>query len=883
MANWVQNRILHSIHVVRCWCETVAQSTTIIKRVDLLSSYHTVPVARHGVSPMIRKPMMKLTFYYHSWLWCIATVGVLVTCHLGWSQATPVGSITALSGFKVELLRSARDGEDSWISMAFDDQGRLIVGLDRRGVARLSLNSDQDDIPFERINDSLRHCRGVLHAHASLYVCATDSNGFYRLRDTTGDDRYDDLQLLKAMDYRSRYGHGTNQAILGPDQMIYIVNGNDVAFPEGISPNSPYRDPRNDWLVPNRHDLGEDNRVGHILRTDAEGKTWEVIAGGFRNPFDIAFDRNGELFTYDADMEWDAGLPWYRPTRLNHVVSGGEYGWRWGTGKWPAYYPDSLPTTLDTGFGSPTGIVFGADSRFPARFRQALFMADWQNGRIYSVHLTPVGTSYECEYELFLEGGPLNVCDLAWGPDGWLYFITGGRGSQSGLYRVRYVEPPVRHETGTATDRQDRNAALRQLRHRIERYHTCQSADAVAAVWPYLGSDDVWLRFAARIAIERQDVTQWRDIALRETNRLRQVTALLALARVGQSHDQPKLLDALHHISLNDIAHDELLTVLRVYAISFIRQGRPPAATTKNIAKRLEQLYPHSVSIINQELCELLVYLESPSIVASTMHLIERAPSQEEQICYASLLSQIRFGWDVMLRRRFMAWLSDTHSFSGGKLVADTVRHIHDDFLNGLTIAEREQLAADIDRLTENRNDSATTTTTAENGKEWTIDELLPKLPRVARGRSYESARRALAVASCLRCHSIGSEGGQIGPNLTYVGRRYDARAILESIVRPSLVIDPKYRHTTYYLADGTIVEGRPVGVQADQLEIEIDALTGMTRTIRRDAIEESSPSVISPMPEHLLAPLTVDEILDLIAYLQSGGDPDHPAFQPVE
>ncbi len=64
---------------------------------------------------------------------------------------------------------------------------------------------------------------------------------------------------------------------------------------------------------------------------------------GYRNQYDIALNEDGELFTYDADMEWDFGSPWYRPTRVCHATSGSEFGWRSGTGKWPAYYEDSLP------------------------------------------------------------------------------------------------------------------------------------------------------------------------------------------------------------------------------------------------------------------------------------------------------------------------------------------------------------------------------------------------------------------------------------------------------------------------------------------------------------------------------------------------------------
>ena len=89
-----------------------------------------------------------------------------------------------------------------------------------------------------------------------------------------------------------------------------------------------------------------------------------------------AFNRAGELFTYDSDMEWDQGSPWYVPTRIVHAISGGDYGWRSGAGRWPAYYADSLPPVLDVGPGSPTGITFGTKAKFPAKYQRALFACD---------------------------------------------------------------------------------------------------------------------------------------------------------------------------------------------------------------------------------------------------------------------------------------------------------------------------------------------------------------------------------------------------------------------------------------------------------------------------------------------------------------------------
>ena len=77
------------------------------------------------------------------------------------------------------------------------------------------------------------------------------------------------------------------------------------------------------------------------------------------------FAATGELFAYDADMEWDFNTPWYRPTRVCFVASGSDFGWRNGAGKYPEFYPDNLPATVNIGPGSPTGTTFAPDSRIP--------------------------------------------------------------------------------------------------------------------------------------------------------------------------------------------------------------------------------------------------------------------------------------------------------------------------------------------------------------------------------------------------------------------------------------------------------------------------------------------------------------------------------------
>lgn len=810
-------------------------------------------------------------------------------------EATPPTSISVRDGFQVQLLKSAQEEEGSWISMTFDPQGRIIVGLDKEGLGRLTISEDRASAEFELLEgtETLRHCRGVLYAFESLYVCATNGKGVHRLRDTSGDGQFDTNELLTELDYRSRYGHGANQIIPGPDGMLHIAVGNDVSFPKQTDPNSPYRDPRNDWLLPSPHDAGEDDRVGYILRVDPEGTEWTVIAGGFRNQFDIAFHKDGELFTWDADMEWDVGLPWYRPTRVNHIVSGGEYGWRWGSGKWPAWYPDSLPTTLDTGYGSPTGMVFGYESNWPERYREALFMADWQNGRLLLADLIPDGATYRLDTELFLEGGPLNICDLLFGPDGALYFITGGRGSQSGLYRVtikhdhdseRVDRQPRESGSGTADGAPSASSRTapqaRDIRRRLEAYHVQQESEALGFIWEHLGDTDVWIRFAARVALENQPVEWWRERVVSEADSIARRTALMALARSGTATpgttttavaDQRIVLDGLLDIDFNALDSDEILLPLRTAQLTFIRQGRPDDSAAAPLLEKIDPLYPHERFPVNWLLGELLVYLNSPETVERTLDLLEQAATQEEQVQYAKILTRAEQGWTLESRRRMLDWLYRSRRLPGGKLVDATMRNLRSDVEGSLDEKERPQLASELEKLDEPiPEETVSSLPPRPVVRRWTINDLIEDVVGIQPEKhSVDAGRQALAAANCLRCHRIGEVGGQIGPDLTNVGKRFDNRKLLESILEPSRSVDPKYLHVVYLLQDGRIVTGRPVGVNRTQLTIETDPLTGQSVSVPRDEIEESRPSRTSPMPQGLLDTLTREEILDLIALLR--------------
>ena len=321
--------------------------------------------------------------------------------------------LTVLPGFKVEMIHASRRGEGSWICMTADPQGRLIIAQ-QGGVGnmlRVTLSSAGRVEKIEKITLPVGSAMGLLYAFDSLYVNGMGPDGFglYRLHDNRQSDRYDGVKLIRKLDGEPNSEHGGHGIVLGPDGHIYMVCGNFTLPPKDTSAASPLRNYGTDFLLPQDDDpsgwsVGNKPPEGFVLRTDAEGAKWELFAGGMRNDYDIAFNRDGELFGFDSDAENEWGLPWYRPIRFLHLVSGGEYGFREGTGKWPSWYADSLPPLLNVGLGSPTGLKFGTRSAFPDKYKKALFALDWSYGRIFAVHFTPVGADLPRDLRGFSQG-----------------------------------------------------------------------------------------------------------------------------------------------------------------------------------------------------------------------------------------------------------------------------------------------------------------------------------------------------------------------------------------------------------------------------------------------------------------------------------------------
>lgn len=335
------------------------------------------------------------------------------------------------------------DVTGSLVNMAFNEFGHIIAAQEQ-GPLLLIYDSNKDGVVDKTRNycDLVDGIQGILPLNGDVYVTGEgpEGNGIYRLIDKDRNGNLEEAKLIAH--FKGKVSeHGAHGLCLGPDGRIYCVLGNHVTYDGQFAETSPLKTTYEGDLVgpryedPGGHAHGIKAPGGTVIRMDLEGKSVELVAGGLRNAFDLSFHPNGRLYVHDSDMESDEGAVWYRPTSLYEINEAGEYGWRSGWAKWPNYYFDRLPTILETGRGSPTGCCVYDHIKFPLRYHGCLFLADWTEGRILNVKLADDG---QAQSEVFLQGQPLNVTDLAVGPDGWLYFCTGGRGTKGGIYQVRW-------------------------------------------------------------------------------------------------------------------------------------------------------------------------------------------------------------------------------------------------------------------------------------------------------------------------------------------------------------------------------------------------------------------------------------------------------------
>lgn len=840
-------------------------------------------------------------------------------------------------GFKAEYLYSpSENNQGSWVSMCFDHKGRMIASDQYGGLYRLEIpvigkGTTPTKVEKLRIGSGsdtleLGAAQGLLYAFNSLYVVVNNrksatlprGSGLYRLQDTNGDDQYDKVTLMKEMVGDGE--HGPHSIILSPDQKsLYVIAGNHTDLP----PMDWYRLPTN-WKDDNLFPLIKDPRGhandrhapgGWIAHVDPEGKNWELISAGYRNAFDLAFNEEGDLFVYDADMEWDFGLPWYRPTRICHATSASEFGWRTGNAKWSPTFADNLPAVINIGPGSPTSLLHAKNAKFPAKYKQSLLAFDWTFGVVHAFILKPSGSTYTAVREEFLSGIPLPLTDGTIGPDGALYFLTGGRRLQSDMYRVYYDGP----ETTTIATKANPLTPENQLRRSLEKFHVGgPNKEAIATAWPQLKHPDRFIRYAARLAVEHQPLSEWKDKALQEKDPVIASNAMIALARQGSPDLKAAMYKSLTAIDMKPLNEQQQLDVLRAVELTISRMGQPDAAQKAQLVARYNPMFPSKSSEMNRYLARVLISIEAPGIVPKTLALLEKKdvldnvqaggetatstadlimrnpqygldlagmlekmpPSQQTYM--ATMLSVAKTGWTPALQERYFKWFRKALDYQGGRSYVGFIDRARKIALGNVPAARRDYFdkLSGGDMLSKSGNDIVIANYPKGPGRRWELDKALALVDNNLEGRDFQNGRDMYNAITCGRCHSMRGTGGNIGPDLTQLGTRFSTKDMLEAIILPDKAISDQYAATQFVLKNGESVVGRLTNEDATTYFISQNPFAPdvLLKIAKKDVVD-TKYSASSIMMPGLINSLNEEELKNLMAYLMAGGNDKHPIY----
>lgn len=819
----------------------------------------------------------------------------------------PATDVQVPPGFLCDLMLQVPRAMGSWVCLCSDAKGRLYASDQQRGLYRILLPSVGDVDPTTRIEPigvDLEGCQGLCFAFGALYAVVNGPHsGLYRLRDRDGDDVLDEVELLRALPGEGE--HGPHAVVPAPDgKHLFVLCGNHTGVPQLGHSRVP-RNWREDGLLPrlddpNGHAVGIAPPGGCLYLVDADGRDWELYCCGLRNAYDVAISPDGEPFATDADMEWDMGLPWYRPTRILRLCSGADYGWRSGSGKWLAGYPDSLPAVADIGPGSPTGAVFAPRSPRFGAFAGALLCCDWTYGIVYALPQSQQPTQ-------FAIGAPLPLTDIAVGKDDALFVLTGGRGLPSRLYRILGTHPAQGR-----LPRLTAPAAMLQRR-QVEAFHGRVDAAAVAAALPLLGSGDATVRHAARIAIESQPVGQWRELALQLPADPAQplLTMLLALARQGEAADLLPLTAKLGGIAIERFDASMQLAWLRTQALALLRLGELPADRRAALSTRLLRWFPSGNDLVDGELCALLARLDAPGLLDAALPQLEplrpaapppwlalagRNPAYGNaiaamvqdmpptaQLALANALRTVSHGWTLAQRQAFFRCLGEARGRRGGASYDGYLVAMIDAAWANCTAAEQQALAPLVGKVKAPLPPFRGTRPKGP-GRHWEMVEALPLVQNGMQQRDFAAGRNLFFAASCAACHRFAGDGGSIGPDLTSLGNKFAARDVLESVLEPSKVVSDQFGGSLLHKRDGSTLFGRVTAVVENGKTTAYDVFPAVAdpKLVRVNATEVATvtTSKQSPMPPGLVDALNPDELLDLIAYLVSRGDPQGPLFK---
>ena len=404
----------------------------------------------------------------------------------------------------------------------------------------------------------------------------------------------------------------------------------------------------------------------------------------------------------------------------------------------------------------------------------------------------------------------------------------------------------------------------REKRKRIEESHRDATAVSIEELLEALEYDDPAIRYAARIGLERKLLAG--DIEWFSDAYDGQWDLAAAGLRAGDSAIAKDVFEKLEEV-------DDDVELARALFLLVARHAPFEPALLLLVREFAEDIYPTGDFSADRHLVETLVALDSVLVTGLTFDLLDEGATPEETLHLLHALRNHPKGWLPKYRTRAIEHLLGLESHAGGAS------------LKGFIDATRTQLLATLGPEATAAFDGQQAAAAAYEQEErpfvraWAIEEIAPHVARVYAYRSYDRGKALYESLACAACHRFGDVGTAYGPDLTAVGGRFAPKDLLLAMLEPTRDLSDQYAAISITTTNGDVIVGLKVQENDDTITLAPDPRMHQSNVeIKKADIKERSATTV--MPPGLLSSCTMDEILDLLAYLSAGANPNDPAFK---
>jgi putative heme-binding domain-containing protein len=426
----------------------------------------------------------------------------------------------------------------------------------------------------------------------------------------------------------------------------------------------------------------------------------------------------------------------------------------------------------------------------------------------------------------------------------------------------------------------------------------------VGDVYSLLADEDRFVRFIARVVLERTPRNEWRGRVLDDTNPLSAIEGMIAFIRTSPSAEdmQPLLRKQVAMMSDASLSVENKLRLVRSFQFAAAEtKGGVATELRRQVHGALIGQFPGSDERLNRELAIALAYAGQPEAIGKILAAMPQGDeNQQLQIHYAYALRAMKQGWTPEQKQEFMSWFAKAVQWRGGASFSGYLNYMFETAVQNYSDAEKTMAYNVVPMFKPVSEEELRAALARPGGGPPRPPGTPPSAEQVARARVPANARaRGIQVLSreevleyqlfvpfrvrqttkpgaelyqqaCAKCHRFGAVGTDFGPDLTTITSRFKKKDMLEAMLWPSRLISDQYPATIIELKTGEIVNGLVGRETAQGVQLRTADAPDRPITIPKAQIQEQRQSKISLMPEGLLDEFSQEEIANLLSYLLS-------------